>query len=61
MKKMKVKCLDCDIIFTADTTHHHLDMCPKCGKNGVDYETYMTRLIGNIEIVNHPILGKNGK
>lgn len=48
---MKVKCLDCNIIFLADTTHHHLDMCPKCGKNGVDYEIYLTRLIGNVKII----------
>lgn len=51
MKTIKVKCLDCDIEFKATDEHHHLDMCPKC-TNAIDYETYLTRFIGNIEVIN---------
>ena len=51
MNKIKVKCMDCNVIFEADDTHHHLDYCPICKENAIDYETYMTRLIGNVKIV----------
>ena len=51
MKQINVKCLDCDVVFIADDTHHKLDYCPKCKRNAIDFETYMTRTIGNIKIV----------
>ena len=47
----KVKCMDCNIIFIADTRRWHMDYCPKCKKNAVDLEEYYGRLIGNIKSV----------
>ena len=51
MKFQKIKCLDCNFIFIADSTHHSMDYCPKCKKNAVDLEEYGCRWIGHVKVV----------
>ena len=52
MKFMKLNCEGCKTVFIADDTKHHIDICPKCKKSGVDFEEHYCRWWGKLKIVN---------
>jgi hypothetical protein len=42
------KCLNCNRInYSIDKRHHEMNIC-ECGKSGVDFEIYYSRIMGNI-------------
>jgi len=46
-------CKDCNIEFKSNDKHHHIDYCPKCEKSGVDHESDLIRIIGNVYELTH--------
>ena len=51
MEIIKLKCENCSTIFIADDTRHHMDICPKCKKSGVDLEKEYVRWFGKLKLV----------
>ena len=51
MRKFKVECLNCNIIFIATDNRHEMYHCPKCRISAVDIEETYSRFVGNVRIV----------
>ena len=48
-QNLKWLCLDCNYVFESDDSKWHMNMCPKCKRNGVDHEDYYVRMVGNVK------------